>query len=199
MYHKFSHWFRALSATAKVIIVTLLSVTVLGATINHATKPSTTNLTPAKSTVTQAAPADIKHQTLTTTEEIPFATNTVDDSSLAAGTNQVAITGSNGVRTHTYDVTYVNGIESTRKELSSTVTAQPVTQVVRRGTYVAPAPQSNCPNGTYVNSAGNTVCSPYDSPSAPAGATARCADGSYSFSQNRSGTCSHHGGVANWL
>jgi hypothetical protein len=29
--------------------------------------------------------------------------------------------------------------------------------------------------------------------------TAQCKDGSYSMSQHRSGTCSHHGGVANWL
>jgi hypothetical protein len=35
--------------------------------------------------------------------------------------------------------------------------------------------------------------------SAPPGATARCNDGTYSFSQHRSGTCSHHGGVASWL
>ena len=34
---------------------------------------------------------------------------------------------------------------------------------------------------------------------APPGATALCRDGSYSFSQHRSGTCSHHGGVATWL
>lgn len=33
----------------------------------------------------------------------------------------------------------------------------------------------------------------------PAGATARCADGTYSYSQHRQGTCSHHGGVAQWL
>jgi hypothetical protein len=56
-----------------------------------------------------------------------------------------------------------------------------------------------CTNGTYVNSAGNTVCSPEESPTAPAGATAECRDGTYSFSQSRSGTCSHHGGVARWL
>src|SRR5487761_1407189 len=31
-----------------------------------------------------------------------------------------------------------------------------------------------------------------------AGASAVCADGSWSFSQNRSGTCSHHGGVHWW-
>jgi hypothetical protein len=34
---------------------------------------------------------------------------------------------------------------------------------------------------------------------APPGATARCLDGTYSFSQTHSGTCSHHGGVAQWL
>jgi hypothetical protein len=34
---------------------------------------------------------------------------------------------------------------------------------------------------------------------APPGATAQCRDGSYSFSQTHSGTCSHHGGVAAWL
>lgn len=29
--------------------------------------------------------------------------------------------------------------------------------------------------------------------------TALCRDGTFSYSQNRSGTCSHHGGVATWL
>lgn len=33
----------------------------------------------------------------------------------------------------------------------------------------------------------------------PTGASAKCRDGSYSFSQNRRGTCSHHGGVTAWL
>jgi len=35
--------------------------------------------------------------------------------------------------------------------------------------------------------------------SAPPGATAQCRDGSYSYSQHHTGTCSHHGGVAQWL
>jgi hypothetical protein len=34
---------------------------------------------------------------------------------------------------------------------------------------------------------------------APPEAVARCRDGSYSFSQHSSGTCSHHGGVAQRL
>ncbi|WP_432127853.1 DUF3761 domain-containing protein [Streptomyces sp. bgisy082] len=40
---------------------------------------------------------------------------------------------------------------------------------------------------------------PDDSPQAPAGATAQCHDGTYSYSAHRRGTCSHHGGVAVWL
>jgi len=59
------------------------------------------------------------------------------------------------------------------------------------------APLSN--NRHYTNSSGNVVHAPARAPSVPAGASARCRDGSYSFSQHRSGTCSHHGGVASWL
>jgi hypothetical protein len=52
---------------------------------------------------------------------------------------------------------------------------------------------------TYTNVDGNQVHVPVQAPSAPAGATAHCRDGSWSFSQHHSGTCSHHGGVAEWL
>lgn len=58
----------------------------------------------------------------------------------------------------------------------------------------------NCSdNGTYVNSKGETVKRPETCASAPKGATARCRDGSYSFSHSHRGTCSHHGGVAKSL
>lgn len=50
----------------------------------------------------------------------------------------------------------------------------------------------------YENSQGNTVQSPTHYDAIPAGATAKCGDGSYSFSQSRRGTCSHHGGVSIW-
>jgi hypothetical protein len=33
----------------------------------------------------------------------------------------------------------------------------------------------------------------------PAGASALCRDGTYSYSAHRRGTCSHHGGVSVWL
>ncbi|MEN9649818.1 MAG: hypothetical protein RL094_785 [Candidatus Parcubacteria bacterium] len=32
----------------------------------------------------------------------------------------------------------------------------------------------------------------------PTGATAKCKDGTYSFSKNHKGTCSHHKGVLKW-
>ena len=60
--------------------------------------------------------------------------------------------------------------------------------------------KANCTsNGTYMNSAGQTVKRPENCSGAPQGATAQCRDGTYSFSQSRRGTCSHHGGVARWL
>ncbi len=52
---------------------------------------------------------------------------------------------------------------------------------------------------TYLNRDGQRVPRPRHSDTVPAGASARCRDGTYSFSRNRRGTCSHHGGVAQWL
>lgn len=58
-----------------------------------------------------------------------------------------------------------------------------------------------CAAGYYENSRGRCVRRPVRTPDnrPPAGATARCRDGTYSFSQSRRGTCSGHGGVATWL
>lgn len=50
----------------------------------------------------------------------------------------------------------------------------------------------------YNNVNGISVQSPTHYSTRPAGATARCRDGSYSFSLSRRGTCSHHGGVVEW-
>src|SRR5256886_16871931 len=55
-----------------------------------------------------------------------------------------------------------------------------------------PPPQR--PGPGYINSRGEWVPSPTRTPndSPPAGASARCRAGTYSFSRSRSGTCSHH-------
>lgn len=51
----------------------------------------------------------------------------------------------------------------------------------------------------YTNSKGEKVQSPTYYSRPPTGATAECRDGTFSFSQSRRGTCSHHGGVKRWL
>lgn len=56
-----------------------------------------------------------------------------------------------------------------------------------------------CGADSYVNSSGHCVRRPVRANHPPAGASARCRDGTYSFSEHRRGTCSHHGGVAQWL
>lgn len=158
-------------------------------------KPSST--AQVRSVVEEPA---VEKKTVTETAVIPFARTTVDDGNLEKGKTVIKTNGVNGVKTLTYEITYEDSVETDKKLVKEEITTAPVTQVTSVGTYVYVAPaQPSCPNGTYVNSAGDTVCSPYSSPSAPAGATARCADGTYSFSQSRSGTCSHHGGVAQWL
>ena len=55
--------------------------------------------------------------------------------------------------------------------------------------------------GTYRNVDGVVVHAPThtDDGTAPAGASAQCRDGNWSFSLHHRGTCSHHGGVARWL
>jgi hypothetical protein len=51
----------------------------------------------------------------------------------------------------------------------------------------------------YTNVEGRRVHRPVHASTVPAGATAECYDGTYSFSQNHRGTCSHHGGVRRWF
>lgn len=58
------------------------------------------------------------------------------------------------------------------------------------------AKSTSCGEDYYKNVDGNCVHRPSDNPS---GASAKCRDGSYSYSQHRQGTCSGHGGVAQWL
>lgn len=82
---------------------------------------------------------------------------------------------------------------------TSTLTPTPTVKPTPKPTVVSTPIQVEAPCGTYVNSAGQTVPSPCEYDSAPPGATAICGDGTYSFSQSRRGTCSHHGGVAQWL
>lgn len=65
----------------------------------------------------------------------------------------------------------------------------------------APTTVLACSSGTYQNVDGQCI-SDEQAPTGsgpPAGATAICRDGDYSFSRHRTGTCSGHQGVSEWL
>jgi hypothetical protein len=77
----------------------------------------------------------------------------------------------------------------------------PVRSLVFSRPIESAAPTAQPQGRGYVNSRGEWVPSPVRTLDgrAPAGASAHCRDGTYSFSRSRRGTCSHHGGVAEWL
>jgi hypothetical protein len=54
-----------------------------------------------------------------------------------------------------------------------------------------------CNNREYVNSSGHVIHSPSCGRESPRH-TATCRDGSISYSEHNRGTCSSHGGVADW-
>lgn len=94
----------------------------------------------------------------------------------------------------------VSAITSTPVSPKTPVTPIPVQTPTSAQTYVpAPTPVYVPPATTYTPPTTTQSQSPIQSSSVPAGATAICKDGSYSFSTSHSGTCSHHGGVVNWL
>jgi hypothetical protein len=86
-------------------------------------------------TPTTAAPSPVVEvKQVTATQPIPFSTRTVNDSSVAKGSQKVRTKGVAGVKTVTYEVTYTNGVETGRTVKSEKVTKKPVTQVVAVGT-----------------------------------------------------------------
>jgi hypothetical protein len=180
-----------------------LTVFIGSTTAYGATHPTTAPAGVAVSSTPTPTPTPtplVTTKLVSETQTVPFQSTTVEDATLAQGTSSITTAGVNGTETKTYLVTYTDGVETDRVLQSDAVTTPPVTQVTTIGTYVAPAPVApTCTNGTYINSAGNTVCRPEASTTAPSGATAKCVDGTYSFSQSRRGTCSSHGGVAEWL
>ncbi|MCX6502349.1 MAG: G5 domain-containing protein [Microbacterium sp.] len=75
------------------------------------------------------------------TEAIPFERATMDDPKTTRGETWVATPGVDGVRTMTYTVTLVDGIETGRALASDVVTTAPVTEVTAVGSYDAPVVQ----------------------------------------------------------
>jgi resuscitation-promoting factor RpfB len=186
-------WFTALSTTAKVGVVSAVVIT--GGVVSSTAQQN--NQSPPPQVKAQTSVCTPTKSDITETQSVPFEKTTVNDPNTSQGKTYIQTAGVNGVKTLTYENTTYSpsGCLPGSKTLTKTeVTTAPISEVTAVGTYVAPTPV--CANGSYTNVDGITVCSPSNNPS---GATARCVDGSYSYSLNHSGTCSHHGGVAEWL
>ena len=160
--------------------------------------PSENKTQSKPATVTQEVPTPrIETKEETKTDDVVFQIDTKNDSTIEKGQTKVQQEGKNGTKETKYKITYVYGKETAREVISETVTVQPVSKIVLNGTKVAtPVTSTPSQTNTYTNVDGNVIESPSDNQS---GATARCKDGTYSHSQHRSGTCSGHGGVAEWL
>ena len=179
MLGRFKGWFSALSLIGKVGVISAASIASIGIA-GAATHPQTqTTKTPSSPPVVQAD--KIEHKTIITTENIPFDTKTVNDSTLAIGTDKIQTEGVNGVKTKTWDQTLTNGVETNRTLVKEEITTQPVSKVIAHGTYVAPAPAPSQPQP----------------PVSAYRIGAICSDGS-SSSATGSGACSHHQGVSCW-
>lgn len=76
----------------------------------------------------------VEIKTVTKEEKIAHETKTVKDNTMEKGKTKIETKGEDGLRSATYRITYVNGAESDRTEVASTVLKTPVTEVVRTGT-----------------------------------------------------------------
>lgn len=69
-------------------------------------------------------------------EPVAFKTVEKDDSSLNEGTSKVVTEGKNGIDKVTYQITYVDGVESSRKEVGRETVTAAVDKVVANGTRI---------------------------------------------------------------
>lgn len=131
----FKSWFAALSLAGKIAAVTAGSVVAVAAasSAGGGNPPPVPVVQEPKPNPTTAVKAAVV-KTETTTEAIPFETQTIDDSSLTSGTDQVRTEGVNGVKTKTWNVTYTDGKETGRTLAKEETTTSPVTKVIAHGT-----------------------------------------------------------------
>jgi hypothetical protein len=135
-----------------VCLLTVVALLLGGCRDTLADKPSADPAQPAASPppVMSSAPTvapppsatpQVETRTVTATARIAFSTKTVKDSALAKGKTKVRTRGAAGVRTLTYEVTFVDGHQTTKKLIKSVVTKKPVAKVVSVG---AKAASSGC-------------------------------------------------------
>jgi hypothetical protein len=115
------------------------------------------------------------------------APTTCADGTTSAATGRGACSGHGGVQKATK-----SGTGATAPAAAAPAATPPPASVSK--------PSATAPATTSVKSTPAAATSSATSGNTdPTGATAQCKDGTYSKSQHHSGTCSGHGGVAQWL
>ena len=147
---KVGQWFKGLSKTGQVAVVSGAVLLGLG-TVSTLAEPGGTATPTQEPNTTEQAPKEepkpvIAYKEVSEEEAIPHSSKTVNDADLIKGVRETRTLGVDGVRTKTYRLTLTDGEETDRKLIKNTVTTAPVTEVVAIGTYVKPAsaPTPSC-------------------------------------------------------
>ncbi len=139
-------WFKKLNRPEKVLL--LLGTLILVVIATNSGQPTANLDVSSASDKTQGQQSDpsprVTTKTITETQDIPFGSTTVNDSTLDKGKTKVTTAGVNGTKTLTYQVTYSDGRETGKKLLKSEITKQPVAQVTAIGTYSPPVQKQDC-------------------------------------------------------
>ena len=133
---------------------------------SSSTSGSTASKSTSSSNQQKSAPKKkepvITTKTTTATESIGFKTVNQNDNSLEKGKTKVAQEGKNGTRTITYKETYKDGKLTSKEQVKSEVTKQPVDKIVKVGTkepaskYVSASHAHSILSGSGMSKSGNT-------------------------------------------
>lgn len=97
-------------------------------------------------------------------EKVKYSTKKIKDSSMEQGKTKTIKEGKNGKASVTYEVKYVNGKETQRKEIAKTIITQPEAAQVKVGTKKTKTSVDTTPNGVESKngiSVGDTISGKY--------------------------------------
>lgn len=151
-------WFRNLSLSGKILSLSALTLVSFGTigTFAQGGAPQGDADTPSPSTSPSPSPTPVT-RTETKAETVAFQEETKEDGTLTKGQTKVSQEGIDGERTITYEVTTLDGKETSRKEIKNEITKAPVNKVTVIGTYVAPAVQKKSSSSCDSNYSGACV------------------------------------------
>jgi len=153
---RFNAWFNALGFGAKFLVVFAAALVAIPVALTVAVIPVAAVVTAVSAGQPSSAPLTLVEnasaaspapavpvettEDVIETEIVPFASVTVDDAAIALGATAVTTDGVSGTLERVFRVTYIDGVESSRVQVSETMTVAPIDQVTSVGTYVAPPP-----------------------------------------------------------